>query len=237
MAFSTVFDVARLDDGNVLVPERYDPRRRFIEQSSSQLSDIVSLTREQISVERADPTGHYLVLATGDAQNGIIKTTKPPCAGCDIGSAKNRIRPGQVIISRLRPYLRQVAWIDPGLVAHKKRHIELLCSTEFYVLDSEKAESIAFLVPFLLSQRVQGVLAASQEGGHHPRVNERTLNSLPIPTSLLERREELSARVEYAVSMARLGFGDIEGSIEVVDTLPQYSLADPNSRQGLPAAP
>ena len=220
MAISTVFDIARLDDGNVLVPERYDPRRRFIEESSSRLSDIVSLTREQINVETSDPATQYLVLATGDAQNGIIKATNPPCLGCDIGSAKNRIRPGQVIISRLRPYLRQVAWIDPGLVAHHAGPVDLLCSTEFYVLDSEKEESIAFLVPFLLSQRIQDVLAASQEGGHHPRVNERTLKSLPVPTSLLERREELSIRVECAVSRARRGFSEIESSVEVVDSLP-----------------
>jgi hypothetical protein len=220
MAISTVSDVARLDEGNVLVPERYDPRRRFPEQSSTRLSDIVRLVREQVSAETADPNGQYLVLATGDANNGVVKTTRLPCSGFDIGSAKNRIQPGQVIISRLRPYLRQVAWVDPGLVGPDSGQVELLCSSEFYVLDSGNGESIAYLVPFLLSQRIQDVLAASQEGGHHPRFNDRALKALPIPASLLAIREELSAKVEQAVSMARSGFGQIESSVDIVNTLP-----------------
>ena len=218
MAISTVVDVSRLDDGNILAPERYDPRRRYVDQSSPRLSDVVNLLREQTSAETADTTQRFLVLATGDAREGIVRPTEPPCGGSAIGSTKKRIRPGQVIISRLRPYLRQVAWIDSGLVENAEGHIELVCSSEFYVLDSKDGASIAFLVPFLLSSRVQSVLAASQEGGHHPRFNERTLKSLPIPTLLLERRAELSARVEFAVSQARQAFDEIYRSIEVVET-------------------
>ena len=220
MAISAVVDVSRLDDGNVLAPERYDPRRRYVDQSNARLSDIVNLLREQTSAEAADATQQFLVLATGDARDGIIRPTVPPCDGSAIGSTKRRIRPGQVIISRLRPYLRQVAWIDAGLLESIEGNIELVCSSEFYVLDSKDGASIAFLVPFLLSSRVQSVLAASQEGGHHPRFNERTLKSLPIPTLLLERRAELSARVECAVSQARQAFGEIGDSIGAVDAGP-----------------
>ena len=219
MAISTVVDVSRLDDGNVLAPERYDPRRRFVDQFSPRLSDVVNLIREQTSAETVDGTQRFLVLATGDAREGVIRPTVPPCDGSAIGSTKKRLRPGQVIISRLRPYLRQVAWIDTALVENTEGHIELVCSSEFYVLDSKDGASIAFLVPFLLSNRVQSVLAASQEGGHHPRFNERTLTSLPIPTLLLERREELSARVESAVSQTRQGFEEMFRSIEAVETL------------------
>ena len=217
MAISTVLDVSRLDCGNVLAPERYDPRRQYVDQSNARLSDIVNLLREQTSADTAGATQRFLVLATGDARDGIMRPTMAPCDGFAIGSTKKRIRPGQVVISRLRPYLRQVAWIDAGLLASLEGHIELVCSSEFYVLDSKDGASIAFLVPFLLSRRVQTVLAASQEGGHHPRFNERTLKSLPIPTPLLERRAELSARVERAVNQARQAFGEIYGSIGTVD--------------------
>lgn len=225
MAISAVIDVSRLDDGNVLTPERYDPRRRYVDQSGTCLSDIVTFLREKTSAEKtsaekADTTQQFLVLATGDARDGIMRPTVPPCDGAAIGSTKNRIRPGQVVISRLRPYLRQVAWIDAGLQESMEGHVELVCSSEFYVLDSKDGASIAFLVPFLLSRRVQSVLAASQEGGHHPRFNERTLKFLPIPTLLLERRDELSARVELAVSQARQAFIDIDYSIGIADAGP-----------------
>ena len=92
-----------------------------------------------------------------------------------------------------------------------------MCSSEFYVLESKDGSSIAFLVPFLLSQRVQSVLAASQEGGHHPRFNERTLKSLPIPAFLLERRVELSTIVEHAVAQARQAFSEINDNIGAID--------------------
>ena len=91
------------------------------------------------------------------------------------------IRPRQVVISRLRPYLRQVAWVDAGLLAEQTPGTELICSTEFFVLESVGSASVAFLVPFLLSLPIQAVLAAAQAGGHHPRFNERTLMTLPIP--------------------------------------------------------
>ncbi len=42
-----------------------------------------------------------------------------------------------VIISRLRPYLRQAAIIDQGLVADDNVSSMILCSTEFYVLRSK----------------------------------------------------------------------------------------------------
>lgn len=217
MAIAAVVDVSRLDNGIVLAPERYDPRRRFVAQGSTHLLDIVHLSRETIDTESAEPGRQYLVLATGNARDGIIRPTMPPSDVSAIGSTKKRIRSGQVIISRLRPYLRQVAWVDPGLSQSGGADYDIVCSTEFYVLDSKDGQSIAFLVPFLLSYRVQRVLAASQEGGHHPRFNDRTLKSLPIPAPLLEQRAHLSAQVEGAVTQARKAFRRIGTSIGAVD--------------------
>ena len=199
---ATVVDIARLDDGWILAPERYDPRRRRAENVGPCVRDFVHIRRDTVHT-KADPTRNFLVFDTGDAKDGIIATSKPPVAGSQIRSAKKRIRPRQVIVSRLRPYLRQVAWVDPGLLAEQEPGIELICSTEFFVLESIDGASVAFLVPFLLSAPVQAVLAAAQEGGHHPRFNERALTTLRIPTSLAERANELSARVEQAVAQAR----------------------------------
>jgi hypothetical protein len=47
------------------------------------------------------------------------------------------------------------------------------------------------------------VLAASQEGGHHPRFDEETLLSLPIPEGLMRTREKVSKEVERAVALYR----------------------------------
>jgi hypothetical protein len=141
------------------------------------------------------------VLDTGDAREGLILTRRPAVPGNELGSNKKRVRPGDVIVSRLRPYLRQVGYVDPGLAPET---IEIVCSTEFYVLRSRDESSIAFLVPLLLSQGVQEVLSASQEGGHHPRFNLATLENIGIPTPVLEGRAELSESVQRAVQSSRL---------------------------------
>ena len=126
---------------------------------------------------------------------------KVPVGGAEIGSAKKLIMPNDVIISRLRPYLRQVALVD-GQIGNALG-ATLACSTEFFVLRSRNEHSIAFLVPFLLSRQVQDVLAASQEGGHHPRFDDSTLLTLPVPVSLLNKRAASSAALEKSVALYR----------------------------------
>ncbi len=232
MAIAAIVDIARLDDGWILAPERYDPRRRPAENVGPCVGDFVHVRRDTVTA-KADPERKFLVLDTGDAKDGIIAVSKPPVAGSQIRSAKKRIRPRQVIVSRLRPYLRQVAWVDPGLLAdpalsagerdgassETEPAVELTCSTEFFVLESIDGASIAFLVPFLLSTPAQAVLSAAQEGGHHPRFNERTLMTLSIPTSLAEQAQELSARVEQAVMQAREAYAALRGAVMTADSL------------------
>ncbi len=232
MAIAAIVDIARLDDGWILAPERYDPRRRRAENVGPCVGDFVHVRRDTVTA-KADPERKFLVFDTGDAKDGIIAVSKPPVAGSQIRSAKKRIRPRQVIVSRLRPYLRQVAWVDPGLLADPAPlagegdgaasetgpAVELTCSTEFFVLESIDGASIAFLVPFLLSTPVQAVLSAAQEGGHHPRFNERTLTTLPIPVSLAEQAQELSVRVEQVVMQAREAYAALRGTVMTADSL------------------
>ena len=143
-----------------------------------------------------------LVLDTSDAREGIVSCRKEPVSAQEIGSTKKLVERGCVLISRLRPYLRQVAYVD-GEVPGWDADVPMYCSTEFFVLRSVDDQPIGFVVPFLLSGPVQTVLAASQEGGHHPRFNQNTLLELPVPRTLMERREEDSRRVEEAVSLFR----------------------------------
>jgi len=192
----------RLDAGLVLAPERYDPRR-----SSSldgvPLGSLVSVKGRALSTKKMDPTRRYLVLDAGDAAEGFLRPKSDPVDAADVNSAKKPVRPGDVIISRLRPYLRQVALVD-GDLARGAGGAEVVVSTEFYVLrPGELGDSVAFLVPFLLSPSVQEVLAASQEGGHHPRFSKETLLSLPVPQHVVDERDEVSSAVEEAVRAIR----------------------------------
>jgi len=207
MAVWCVREVGRLDDGWILAPERYDPRRSSLGDALGRrqvpLRSLVHVHKRVVAPATAERAGErFVVLDTTHAREGIVIGAGEPVAGTQLGSAKKAARAGHVIVSRLRPYLRQIAFVDDE-VPWLDRGTSLLCSTEFFVLQGYDDESIAFLVPFLLSAPVQAILAASQEGGHHPRFGEQALLDLPVPKDLVDRRHEESASVSEAIRQYR----------------------------------
>lgn len=106
-------------------------------------------------------------------------------------STKKVARNFDVIISRLRSYLKQVAYIPFGIK-------EAYLSTEFIVLRSLSEANIAFLVPFFLSDHVQTILAWSQDGSEHPRFKEKILLNLQVPRQIIDASEDLCGDVEKA---------------------------------------
>lgn len=200
-----------LDQALVLAPERYDPRRTALDDYETKLQDVASLSGERVGPGAFDEEP-CLVLGTGDAQEGIVLPEDNPVPSTEVGSRKVVLEPGDVIISRLRPYLRQVALIDEGLF--KEYNVQhCLASTEFYVLRGHPEESISFLVPLLLADQVQEILVAAQEGGHHPRFNRSTLKEIGIPSAVLQAKERISAEFEQAVGRVR------EGKKKIVQTV------------------
>ena len=213
MAITGIRARSELAAADVLAPERYDPRRALALSTGerTRVSDIAEVSRRTVSPSH--DLGQCYVLDTSDAREGIVVARGEPIVGAKMGSTKKVVEARNVIISRLRPYLRQVAFVDAGFSPLKTALV--ICSTEFYVLRPRDQRSIAFLVPFLLSEKIQGVLAASQEGGHHPRFDEGTLLGLPIPQSLLEARDRISQLVEEAASLYRQHEARLRGATEI----------------------
>lgn len=205
MAQHAIVDIECLDKAIILSPERYDPRRskRKDEDNKTTISDVAVFVHEQISPGKGDNHIPHLVLDTGDAKEGYITIHREPVSREEIGSMKRRVRRGDVIISRLRPYLHQVGYVDKLLYKSLPEQAILACSSEFFILRSRDSRSIAFLVPYLLTPMVQEILCASQEGGHHPRFNQETLEKLPLPNWLLRDRDDISAKTESLLEAAR----------------------------------
>ncbi|OIQ50554.1 Type I restriction modification DNA specificity domain protein [Pseudodesulfovibrio hydrargyri] len=204
MAISNTVCVSSLDSTYILSPERYDPRRSVNLYSKVTLGDICSLRKESFNPKKASSDDMCLVLDTNDASEGVIFTRKTCVSGPEVGSSKKIIHAGDIIISRLRPYLRQVAYVDDALFHLHEGNYRIICSTEFYVL-APKESSIGFLVPYLLSSVIQDSLQASTEGGHHPRFSVDTLLKLPIPEDLLAMSNNLSDSTLRHVNMFREG--------------------------------
>ena len=215
MALISIMLKSRLASPVILAPERYDPRRKLDTKKDEviKLGEIVISIRKMVHLSTG--TEECFVLDTCDVKEGIVIARKRPVVGTEIGSAKKEIIPGDVIISRLRPYLRQVAFVDKEIP--NTQNTRLLCSTEFFVLRAIDDLPIAFLVPFLLSRKIQDVLKASQEGGHHPRFIESALLTLPIPKKLLSQRTTISEVVKNSIQMYRASERAIADMVEKSD--------------------
>lgn len=158
------------------------PEHWLANETASQLTggtllrEIVhSVTKTQVPLEDA-----RFVLDTGNAREGLLDITILGDAVSGRTSAKKVAQDGDVIVSRLRPYLRQVTFIPPG-TCELLGVDQLYCSTEFFVLRSLKdGENIAGLVAWLLSEPIQDMLAAAATGGHHPRVSADLLLNSPV---------------------------------------------------------
>lgn len=205
MAICIVKRLDELDIGFILTPERYNPKRRQVISNAEEyirLSDIAEIRKETITKKvMKEETKPLYIVNTGDVTEGVltgIKDTEEI-----LKSNKKRILNGDVIISRLRPYLRQVAYIDDLLRGISNSEILYAASTEFYVLKSRNDESIAFLVPFLLTKKVQQLFRNSVEGSQHPRFKEEDLMNLMIPKELLEQRSEMSKTIEGSIIKIR----------------------------------
>lgn len=156
------------------------------------LSEIITLEND-IVASKKDASAWYQI-NTSDAMGGYLRVPSNPE---QLNSNKKVLKIGDVIISRLRPYLRQVAYVDTD------SNSQLCASTEFYVLRARNNESIAFLVPFLLSEAAQTVFANSVEGSQHPRFKEEDILNLVIPSELFEEREKISQEISNAINQYR----------------------------------
>jgi hypothetical protein len=193
-----------LGDDLVLAPERFDPRRSAEVSSGKALAELADILGENVPARSFDPSRPVLVLDTTHAYEGFVILRHAPITPERIGSPKRRILPGDVIISRLRPYLRQVAFVDDALFWRVPGGNAVCASAEFFVLRGRPGFDAVALVPFLLSKSVQAILAAGQEGGHHPRFSRELLASLRVPACVLENAADHARQVrELAAGVRR----------------------------------
>jgi type I restriction enzyme M protein len=178
--------LADLGDGLVLAPERH-----VVATATSDGSPLAELVRERN--ERFEPSrmDRATVIDTTHAKDGVLDLASAARAADAPRSGKKRALAGDLIVSRLRPYLRQIALVTAPEVA---------VSTEFYVLaPKSKTDDLAYLLPFLLAPRTQALLAAAQEGGHHPRVPRASLFALRVPPSIVGAKKKTSTKVRTAL--------------------------------------
>ena len=185
------------------------PEHWIASETASQLvgGTLLSEIVQSVAKTQSPPDDARFVLDTGNAREGLLDVTilGNPVSGRS--SAKKVVVDGDVIVSRLRPYLRQVTYIPPG-TCELLGVEQLYCSTEFFVLRSlDPAQNIAGLVAWLLSEPIQEMLSAAATGGHHPRVSIDLLMNSPV--------DEQYLGVEISEKVAAILRRHIEGQREL----------------------
>jgi len=190
MAVWSEVKYSALFPGVDLSAEHYHPHKldslRFLTRAGRPVSSVVRPISELLIPKENDDTP---VLDLGAANNHVVQAADAQAE--DRVSTKKVVQAGDVLISRLRSYLKQVAVVPPEV---PKAYV----STEFIVLRGANDTHIAFLLPFFLSSHVQTILAWSQDGNEHPRFNETVLLSLTIPSTIEAMAEKLNALVGQA---------------------------------------
>lgn len=129
-----------------------------------------------------------------DALQPVLDDTREPMPAREIGSTKKRFAAGDVVISRLRAYLREIALVRTS------PDVPAVGSSEFIVLRPRDAKqpalSRATLLVFLRSLPVQTILKWSQDGSHHPRFGDEDLLPIPVPNAVCDLSTQIDAHFE-----------------------------------------
>lgn len=133
-----------------------------------------------------------------DALSPFLDDAKEPSYPAEISSTKKRIQKGDIVVSRLRSYLKEIAVVQ----ADSKE--PLVGSTEFIVLRPKtEAIPVEALLVFLRSTLPQLIFQWSQDGSNHPRFDEKELLNLHVPDVVSAISRELTDRVNAATSARR----------------------------------
>lgn len=211
---SEVIQARRLD-AQYYMPAKTATLERLSALPGRPLAEIVDSTREMFDPGVGSPDAMVRNYDLTQALEPILDESTQPTKLSEIDSQKKRMRNGDLAVSRLRSYLREIA------VVRVSGDLPIVGSSEFYVLRS-KPDAIALapeaLLVYLRSSPVQIVLKWCQDGSQHPRFSERDLLSLPVPDAVAMVAPKLTMAMQRAFaarSRSRLLLAAATRAVEV----------------------
>ncbi|WP_414431891.1 hypothetical protein [Alcanivorax sp. IL2] len=187
---SEIFNCGRID-AQYYMPAKKQVRQSLSALPSRPLSEWVDSIRKQWVPARAPGSTLVRNYDVTDALVPRLDSEKEPTTAAEIGSMKKVLNDGDVAISRLRAYLKEVAVVRTG------DNIPSVGSSEFIVLrPKSSAISPETLMIFLRSSPVQTILKWCQDGSQHPRFSESDLLEIPVPNVVAELSPEITKIVQ-----------------------------------------
>lgn len=192
-----------LHAGNRFGAEYYMPCKKRVLDALAKLphrtiADHAPAIREMWDPTRASEEEWVRNFDITDALEPFIDDAAEPQSAAEIGSTKKRFRAGDVVISRLRSYLKEIA------VVRTSDALPAVGSSEFIVLrPTGHGLSAETLMVFLRCPLVQTILQWSQDGSNHPRFAEEDLLAVPVPDAALRVQKKIDALVQEATDARR----------------------------------
>ena len=189
---SDAFAAGRMD-AQYFMPAKEQVLRSLAAMQGSSLGESADSIREMFVPDSTPATMRIRNYDVTDALVPLLDAEKEPSTAAEIGSVKKTFHDGDVAISRLRAYLKEIA------VVRVSDDIPSVGSSEFIVLRLKKGQcdiSPETLMVFLRSTPVQTVLKWCQDGSQHPRFSEHDLMSIPVPDTVARISQQITAVVK-----------------------------------------
>lgn len=130
-----------------------------------------------------------------------------------VTSAKHHFVPGQIIYSKIRPYLAKAVVVD----------FEGLCSADAYPINTELQAD--YLQKWLISEPFTALAAQSQGRTVLPKINKAALGKLPVPVCSDPEMRLIAEKVRAAFKMIERLAEIMEGATDRLSILDQSILA------------
>lgn len=197
---SEAFAANRIDS-DFYSPAKYAALQALAALPHRLLGDRCHAIREMFDPAKSKPNLKVRNFDVTDALQPALDDEKEPVLVSELGSAKKQFRKGDVVISRLRSYLREIA------VVRTSTEVPVTGSSEFIVLrpreDRHPQVTPETLMIFLRSFPVQTVLRYCQDGSQHPRFSDEDLLSIAMPDAALENSSTIDGLVNSALDARR----------------------------------
>lgn len=178
-------------DAQYFMPAKEQVKQSLASLPGQPLANCVDSIRDQWLPDRAPAAMRVRNYDVTDALVPLLNAEKEPSFASEIGSMKKVLKDGDVAISRLRAYLKEVAVVRTG------GDIPSVGSSEFIVLRSKvKAISPETLMVFLRSDPIQTILKWCQDGSQHPRFSEGDLLSIALPDAVTTISDQITKIVQ-----------------------------------------
>lgn len=116
----------------------------------------------------------------------------------ELGSTKKVFKRGDVVVSRLRSYLKEIAVVDTP------ENVNCVGSSEFIVLrPNEEIINAETLLVYLRSLPVQQILKWCQSGSNHPRFMEEDLLAIKLPDCILAMQDTFKDLIRQSIAGQR----------------------------------